>query len=461
MNRRIAPPTSLLRRPAWERGRYGWRHPARWILIGITALALIGTLLLMLPLSRDAHGGAPWNVALFTATSAATVTGLTVVDTGSYWSPFGQVVILLLLQVGGLGVMTAASLLGLVVAGRMGLRTRLLAQSEAQTIDLGTVRRVVWGSAGLVLIVEAALFVILTARLWLGYGYSVGQAAWSGLFHAVSAFNNGGFGLLPDSLAMFASDAIVLGGIGVAAFLGGLGYPVLAEVTRVRPMQRWSVHTVLTLRVSLALLVLTAFVITVGEWHNPLTLGPMEDHTKLISGAFAAVMPRSIGFTTFDISNMDASSLLFTDLMMIIGNGSGSTAGGIKVTTLAVLVLAVVAEVRGHSDVNVHGRRLADGVVRQAIAVAAFSFTIVISATLAMLEMTNERLDNLLFEVISAFATCGLSVGVTPRLEVPEQVIFVVLMLIGRVGPITFATALALRHTRQAYRNPAARPIVG
>ncbi len=462
MNPRTGPPpTSLLRRPAWERGRYGWQHPSRWILIGITGLALIGTMALMLPLSRAEPGGAPWNVALFTATSATTVTGLTVVDTGSYWSPFGQVVILALMQVGGLGVMTAASLLGLVVAGRLGLRTRLLAQSERETVDLGTVRRVVWGSALLVLAVEVVLFVILTLRLWLAYDYSLGQAVWSGLFHAVSAFNNGGFGLLEDSLATFARDAVVLGGIGIAAYIGGLGYPVLAEVIRVRPTRRWSVHTVLTLRVSLLLLVVTAVVITIGEWHNPQTLGPMERSGKLISGAFAAVMPRSIGFTTFDISRMDDSSLLFTDLMMLIGNGSGSTAGGIKVTTLAILVLAVVAEVRGHTDVNVHQRRLADGVVRQAIAVAAFSLTLVFASTLAMLELTDERLDDVLFEVISAFATCGLSVGVSGRLDTPAQVLFVALMLIGRVGPITFATALALRQTRQAYRNPAARPIVG
>ncbi len=461
MNGRITPATSLLRRPAWERSRHAWQHPARWIVVGITGLAITGTLLLMLPLSRAEHGGAPWNVALFTATSATTVTGLTVVDTGTYWSPFGHVVILALMQVGGLGVMTAASLLGLVVAGRLGLRTRVLAQSERETIGLGTVRNVVWGSAALVLTVEAVLFVVLTVRLWLGYDYSLGHAAWSGLFHAVSAFNNGGFGLYSDSLATFARDEIILGGVGIAAFLGGLGYPVLSEMIRVRPAARWSVHTVVTLRVSLLLLVLTAAVITIGEWRNPATLGQFDLHTKLTSGAFAAVMPRSVGFTTFDISQMDDSSLLFTDMMMIIGNGSGSTAGGIKVTTLAILVLAVAAEVRGTHDVNVHGRRLADGVVRQAIAVSAFSFTIVIGATMAMLEMTNERLDDLLFEVISAFATCGLSVGVSGRLDSPEQVIFTLLMLVGRVGPITFATALALRQTRQAYRNPAARPIVG
>lgn len=461
MNRRISYRTSLLRRPAWERGRYGWRHPSRWILLGITGLALIGTVLLMLPLSRAEPGGAPWNVALFTATSAATVTGLTVVDTGMYWSGFGHVVILLLMQVGGLGVMTAASLLGLVVAGRLGLRTRVLAQSERETIDLGTVRRVVWGSAGLVLVVELVLFVVLTLRMWLSYDFSLPRATWLGLFHAVSAFNNGGFGLLPDSLALFARDEIVLGGVGIAAFIGGLGYPVLAEVIRVRPWSRWSVHTVLTLRVSLVLLVLTAIVITAGEWANPQTLGPLDLHTKLVSGAFTAVMPRSVGFTSFDISRMDDSSLLFTDLMMMIGNGSGSTAGGIKVTTLAILILAVLAEIRGTTDVNVHERRLADGVVRQAIAVAAFSFTLVFGATLVMLEMTDERLDDLLFEVISAFATCGLSVGVSGRLDAPDQVIFVFLMLIGRVGPITFATALALRQTRVAYRNPAARPIVG
>lgn len=455
----------LLRRPAWERGRWGWRHPSRWVISALLLVTVAGTVLLMLPVARSgpvaSTGGAPWHVALFTATSAASVTGLTVVDTGSYWSPFGHTVILLLAQLGGLGLMTAASLLGLVVAGRLGLRTRLLAQSEAETIDLGTVRRVVVGSAVLVLAVEAVLFVVLTARLWLGDGYGFGRAAWYGLFHAVSAFNNAGFSLWSDSLSRFASDGFVLAVMGVAIVLGGLGYPVLMEVLRVRPTSRWSVHTYLTLWVSAILVVLGSLVIIVSEWRNPGTLGPLDPSGKVASGVFAGITPRSAGFNTFDVAKADDSTLLFTILLMLIGGGSGSTAGGIKVTTLAVLVLAVVAEVRGNEDVDVHGRRLAAGVVRQAIAVAAFTFSIVFVACLALLELSGERLQDVLFEVSSAFSTCGLSTGLSARLDTPEQLIMIVLMLVGRAGPITFATALALRQTTRAYRNPQARPIVG
>jgi Trk-type K+ transport system membrane component len=455
--------SSLFRRPAWQRGRYGWQHPARSLVLAIVAVAVAGTLLLMLPVARAGAGtgGAPWHVALFTATSATSVTGLVVVDTGTYWSPFGHAVLLVLIQIGGLGVMTAASLLGLVVAGRLGLRTRLLAQSETQTVDLGTVRRVVVGSTVMVFAVEAVMVVVLTLRLWLSHGYGLGEALWSGVFHAVSAFNNAGFALWPDSLVRFSSDGVVLGAVSVAVILGGLGYPVLIEALRVRPASRWSVHTYLTLWVSAALTVLGALVVTLGEWRNPATLGSMSTVEKLLSGIFGGITPRSAGFATFDFAQADASTKLSTDLLMLVGGGSGSTAGGIKVTTLAVLVLAVLAEVRGNRDVDVHGRRLSSAIVRQAIAVAAFTFTIVVAATLTLLELTGEPLDTVIFEVASAFSTCGLTTGLSARLPVPEQLILCVLMLVGRVGPITFATALALRQARQAYRNPVARPIVG
>lgn len=454
---------TMLRRPAWQRGRYGWQHPARWVVLALLAVAAAGTLLLLLPISRagTGTGGAPWDVALFTAVSASSVTGLTVVDTGTYWSPFGQVVLLVLIQLGGLGVMTAASLLGLVVAGRLGLRTRLLLQSTSETVDLGTVRRVVVGSAVMVGVVEAAAFVVLSLRLWLGESYPLGKALWFGLFHAVSALNNAGFALWPDSLARFSCDVVVLGVIGVAVVIGGLGYPVLAEVYRVRRPSRWSVHTWLTVIASLALLVLGGLAVTLSEWRNPATLGGLPVEGRVLSGIFGGLTPRSAGFETYPTGASDSSTLFFTDLFMLIGGGSGSTAGGIKVTTLAVLVLAVLAEIRGHRDVEVHGRRLGEGAIRQAIAVAAFTFVVVAASTLLLLEMTGERLEPVLFEVSSAFSTSGLSSGLTARLDVGGRLVLVVLMLIGRVGPITFATALALRRTRHAYRYPVTRPIVG
>jgi trk system potassium uptake protein len=436
-------------------------HPARLLPLGLLALVLAGTLLLELPVSRSGPGSAPLRTALLSATSAVTATGLSTVDTGTYWSGFGQVVLLVLMQVGGLGMMVAASLLGLVVLGRLGLRSRLLSRSATGTVDLGTVRRIVVGTIVLALAIEAVVVVAVALRLWLHYGESFGRALWLGTFHAVSAFTNAGFTLWPDSLARFAPDPWILAPTAAAFVLGGLGYPVLLETLRVRPARLWSVHTRLTLVVSAVLLVVGPLVVTLGEWRNPATLGALDVPGRLLAGAFGGISPRSAGFATFDYGHADASTMLFTSVLMVIGGASGSTAGGIKVTTVALIVLAVVAEVRGHPDVDAFGRRIAPATVRQAIAVSGMAFALVVAASLTLLELTGENLDAVLFEVSSAFGSSGLSVGLTPRLPAAGQYLLVAVMLAGRLGPITLATALALRHTRRAFRNPEARPIVG
>lgn len=427
---------------------------------GLAATVAVGTLLLLLPLSTAGRGGTSLGTALFTATSASCDVGLTVVDTGTYWSPFGQVVILVLIQVGGLGLMISASLLGLVAATRLGLQTRLLSESGNQTIDLGTVRRVVFGSVAVAGVVEAVTVVVLGLRLWLGHGYGPGRAAYLGLFHGVAAFNNAGFTLWPDSLSRFGGDALVLMPILVAVVLGGLGYPVVLEALRVR-MRRWSLHTRLTLLVTAVLLVVGPLAVMIGEWTNPATLGGLDIGGRLVSGTFAGVSPRTAGFAPFDFGHADFSTLLFTDLLMLIGAGSASTAGGIKVTTVGVLVLAVVAEVRGHDDVNLFARRIAPSTARQALAVCALTLAVVGGAALALLELTGQDLDHVLFEVSSAFGTVGLTVGVTDDLGGGGKAILVALMLAGRIGPVALATALALRPHRQTFRNAEARPVIG
>jgi trk system potassium uptake protein TrkH len=444
-----------------RRHRGPWRHPVRWALFGLLAAVALGTVALLLPVATAGHGSAGLRVALFTAASAACGTGLTVVDTGSYWSSFGQVVILLLLQIAGLGLMITASLLGLVAASRLGLRTRLLVESGSGTVDLGTVRRVVVGSVTVAGVVEGLGAVVVTLRLWLGYGYPLGRAAWYGLFHGVGAFNNSAFTLWPDSLVRFAGDGLLLVTLGLAMVVGGLGYPVLLEVLRVRPRQRWSVHTRITLVATLALLVLGPLVVAASEWTNPATLGHLSTGGKLLSGAFAGVSPRSAGLATFDYGHADASTLLVDDVLMLIGAGSGGTGGGIKVTTVALLLLAVLAEVRGHADVPAFGRRIAPATIRQALAVCGLAAGLLLTASIVLLELTGADLDQVAFEVTSAFGNVGLTTGLTRQLPALGQYVLVVLMVAGRAGPIAVATALALRPNRQPFRQPEARPIIG
>jgi trk system potassium uptake protein len=429
---------------------------------GVPVRAL-GTILLMLPAARAGVGAASPLTALFTATSAVCVTGLAVVDTPTYWSPLGQVVILGLMQVGGFGIMTMATMLGLLVSRRgLGLRTRLVAQAESHTLNLGDLRSVLARVALATVLFEAATFTVLTGRFRLTYMDSWGTAAWHGLFHAVSAFNNAGFALYTDSMVRFGTDGWVLVPLAVAVLAGGLGFPVLIELRReFRRPSTWSVHTKLTVFGSGVLLVLGMFLLLTFEWVNPRTVGPLGVPGKLLTGFFHAVMPRSGGFNSVDVGAMRPESLVTSDILMFIGGGSASTAGGIKLTTFFLLAFVIWAEVRGEADVVVFHRRVSTTAQRQALAVALLGMAFVTTATVALLALVPHSLDQVLFEAISAFATVGLSTGITPTLPPGAQLVLVILMFVGRVGTITVATALALRSRPRLFRRPEERPIVG
>ncbi|NKY89583.1 TrkH family potassium uptake protein [Nocardia veterana] len=443
-------------------------HPARLTVAGFLAATVVGALLLMLPISSASGTSVPLSTALFTATSAVCVTGLVVVDTATYWSPFGQAVVLGLIQIGGLGIMTAASLLGLLVARRMGLRMQLIAQAETKTLRLGQTRRVVLGVVTMSLLVEAAIAVVLTLRRLSTSADSIGQAVYFGVFHAISAYNNAGFALHEDSLVRYASDAWMIVPITVAFILGGIGFPVVFEVSRaVRASRRgrrvagWSLHTKITVLTYFGLLLFGAVLVTALEWTNPGTLGPLSLPGKLLTGAFHGASPRTAGFNSVDVGAMHPTTLLVNDVLMFIGGGSAGTAGGIKVTTFALLAFVVYAEVRGQPTVHVMGRRLAATVQRQAITVALLGVAVVLTATMILQQLSQLPLDAVLFEVVSAFGTVGLSTGITADLPAAGQVVLIVMMFIGRVGPITLASALALREYGRRYELPEERPIVG
>ena len=422
----------------------------------------IGTMLLALPVSRAGPGGASLLEAAFTSTSAVCVTGLTVVDTPMYWSAFGEAVILALIQIGGFGIMTLASLLGLLVARRLGLRTRLTAQTETKTLGLGDVRRVVLGVAGFSLAFEALATVILTLRLWASYDEPLDQAAYHGLFHAISAFNNAGFALYSDNLVGFVTDPVISLTIAFAIIAGGLGFPVLFELRReLLTPATWTVHTRIVVWMTVILLVAGAVAVTAFEWSNPKTLGPLSVPAKLLAGFFQGVQPRTAGFNSIDYSAMNETTWLATDVLMFIGGGPAGTAGGIKVTTVAVLTFMVLAEIRGDASVHVHHRRIPLAAQRQALSVALLALSVVVAGTLALLAMTDLALDRVLFEVISALSTVGLTTGITADLPSSAQTLLIVLMFVGRVGTITLASALALRTRPLLYRLPEERPIIG
>ena len=454
---------------AWGRTR-GWfvrsvrtPQPAQVGVLAFAVAVLVVTALLLLPVAAEPGEATTFRQALFTATSAVCVTGLAVVDTPTHWSTFGEVVILVGIQAGGFGIMTLASLLGLLASRRLGLSSRLMTTWETKAEGLGDVRRVLRGVARTTLLVEATVAVALTARFWLGYDQELGTAAYRGVFHAVSAFNNAGFSLYSDSLLGFTSDPYVCLPIAAAVVLGGLGFPVLFELRReLTTPSTWSLHTKTTLLTYALLLAGGTTLITAFEWTNPSTLGPLSTPGKLLAGFFqGGVQPRTAGFNSLDYAQMEPASLLVTDVLMFIGGGSASTAGGIKVTTFMILFFAIVAEARGEPHVDAFGREVSSAVLRQALTVALLGVALVVTGTLVLLAVSGLPLDAVLFEVISAFATVGLSTGITADLPAAGQYVLVVLMFLGRTGPVTLATALVLRERRRLYRRPEERVLVG
>ncbi|WP_456242808.1 TrkH family potassium uptake protein [Actinopolyspora lacussalsi] len=433
------------------------------VVIGFALAVLVGAGLLMLPVSTEQGGTTDWVTALFTATSAVCVTGLVVVDTAAHWSTFGEVVILGLIQVGGLGIMTLASLLGMLVVRRLGLRMRRSAQTETKSLGLGDVRSVIAGVITLSLAMEAITALALTLRFVLGYGQSWGEGAYFGVFHAVSAFNNAGFALYPDSLQRYATDPLVCLPVLFAVVVGGLGFPVLFEIgRRLRgKRRRWSLHARVTLLAYSALLVVGVLAFGAFEWNNPETLGPLNPGSKLLIGLFHGITPRTAGFTTVDIGEINPTTMLVNDVLMFVGGGSAGTAGGIKVTTFALLAFVIFTEVRGEAQVHVLGRKLPVGLQRQALTVVLVAVGMVFTATLLLLVITPFELDVTLFESISAFGTVGLSTGITEQLPRAGELVLIVLMFTGRLGPITMASALALRERGRRYDLPEERPIVG
>ncbi|MPY92887.1 MAG: TrkH family potassium uptake protein [Acidimicrobiia bacterium] len=438
------------------------RRPAQYVVATFVAASLAGAALLMLPAASQDPGGTPFVTALFTATSAVCVTGLAVVDTAGHWTLFGEVVILVLIQAGGFGIMTVSSLIAVFLSHRLGLRHRVVAAAETGSLDLGEVRRLVVGVARFSVAVESAVAAVLFLRFLVAHDEPVGRAAYLGVFHAVSAFNNAGFALYTDSLVGFAGDPVVLITIGAAVVVGGLGYPAWVDVARdPRQPQRWSLHAKVTVFATVVLLLVGAVLYSWFEWTNAETLGGRSVGSTALNALFQSATARTAGFNSVDVAALTEPSRLLTEILMFIGGGSGSTAGGIKVTTFALLGWVIWAEVRGDPDVVVFSRRVPGAAQRQALTVALLGVGTVVAATMALMAISDLPREDLFFETISALGTVGLTTGATPLLTGGAELLVVGLMLLGRVGPITLFAALVLRERRRLYRHPEERLLIG
>lgn len=456
-------------------GDFSASTPARFAVLVFLTLIGIFTLLLSLPVATTSGSRAPFVDALFTAVSVICVTGLSTVDMATYWSPVGHVIIFVGVEIGGIGVLTVASILGLVISRRLGLKQKLLAAgdtnplrirkgpvSESQAVRLGEVRNLLATVAISVLVIEAVIAALLFPRMLLA-GVPPLEAAWQSVYISAMAFTNTGFLPLESGLADYASDWWFLLALILAVILGAVGFPVIYVLQkRLRHPRRWSLHVKLTL-VTFGLLTLGGTVAYfVLEFDNPATMAGMDVGQRILQSFFISTMSRSGGFATLDMGQLDGSSLLVTDMLMFVGGGSASTAGGIKVTTLAILFLAAFAEARGVDDMEAYDRRIPSDVLRLAVSVVLWGATTVAGATIAILLITDDvPIDYILFDVISAFATCGLSTGFTASTSDAAQYVLALTMFLGRIGTVTLAAALAASTRRQLFRRPEERPIVG
>jgi len=436
--------------------------PARLAVTAFAVVVLAFTALLSLPVSSATGQVTPLHQALFTAVSAVCVTGLTVVSTATHWSFFGQLVILVGILVGGLGTLTLASLLALVVSKKLGVRGKLIAQEAMNNAgrlgEVGALLRIVIVTS---VVIEAVLAGALVPR-FLSLGESFGQSLWHGIFYSISAFNNAGFTPHSDGIVPYETDLWILVPLMVGVFLGSLGFPVVMVLQQNGlNWKKWNLHTKLTIQVSLILLAAGAVLWGLLEWNNVRTIGSMSVGDKITHSLFASVMTRSGGFNLVDQNHMDSATMLLSDALMFAGGGSASTAGGIKVTTIAVMFLAIVAEARGDADVKIYGRTIPEGTMRVAISVIVAGATLVAVSALLLLQISGATLDRVLFETISAFATVGLSTNLSAELPPAGVYVLTVLMFAGRVGTVTLAAGLALRQRSQLYHYPEERPIIG
>ena len=436
--------------------------PARAAALVFVLAAAFFSALLSLPIATDNPHGTPLIDAIFTGVSAVTVTGLTTLDTASHWSLFGEIVILMGIQTGGLGIVTIALLLARAVTRHLGVQSKVFAQQGIGTSRLGEVGTLLRIVVLTTLAIEGGLFLLLLPPFLLeepNWWEGVGSA----LFYAVSSFNNAGFSVHPGGLQVLGGNLWIIGPIALGVFVGSFGFPVfLTLIVQRWHRKSWTLHTKLTLTLTTVLLLVGAIGWGASEWTNPGTIGGETPLDKVIHALFASTMMRSGGFTLTDTSASHPVTLLLTDALMFVGGGSASTAGGIKVTTLAVLFLAIVAEARGDKDVRVAGRSIPSESLRVAISVTFLGATLVLAATVLILASNPTiPLDRVLFEVISAFATCGLSVGLSAELDVFGKLVLSLLMLAGRIGPIGLAAALALTQRNLLYSLPEERPIIG
>ena len=451
--------------PVKQKGK-GFQHAESILALGFLAVILLGTVLLTLPAASRSGKGIGLFDSLFTATSAVCVTGLVAVDTGTTFSVFGQIVLLVLIQVGGLGFMVFATMIMVALGRKISIRGRMLIRESMNGASLSDLGRLTWLYLLLSIAIETVGTVFLSIRLvpLLGWKHGI----WMALFHSVSAFCNAGFDLFGNyaSLTAFSGDPLVLLTVAVLIILGGLGFAVILETLRNRQgFRSLTLHTRIVLLTTLGLVLTGTVFYWLAERSNAETLAGFGEGEKILNAFFQSVTMRTAGFNSFDLSRFRDGSKLFSSVLMMIGASPASTGGGIKTTTFAALVLLMLSVVRGENEVNVARRRLSTDIARRALAVAVLFLTTLVTGTLIISFIENGRfpLADILFEASSAMGTVGVSAIGTPNLHPASRAVLLPMMFLGRVGPLTLAFAVAKRQGRikTLSKHPEERIMIG
>jgi trk system potassium uptake protein len=430
----------------------GHMNPARVLVAGFLFIISLGTVLLMLPAASQDNQSAGFINALFTATSAVCVTGLVVVDTGTYWSIFGKTVIAVLIQVGGIGFMSMATLFAVILGKTISLKERLIIQQAVGKDTLSGVVKFSLYVLGLTFALELIGALLLSFRFVPEYGIMTGLGY--AVFHSISAFCNAGFDLIGQgrSFTPYVNDPLVTLTVGSLVILGGLGFSVIVDAASHYKNLHFTLHTKLVLVMTIALLTTGTVIYLLLEWHNPATLGELSVPSKILAGFFQSLTTRTAGFNTIDTAGMETASKLWTIVLMFIGGSPASTAGGIKTLTFGIMIIMAFSVIQGKENVEIFERKIPFDIVNRAITILVFGIIFLTGITMIMTIIEEQfAFMDILFEVTSAFGTVGLSTGITPLLSTPGKLLIIFTMFTGRVGTLTLAFALARK--QKNYQN--------
>ena len=435
-------------------------NPPQVLALGFLSLILIGSILLNLPIASSSGSSIGYVNSLFTSASAVCVTGLTVLNTAKDFTPFGQVIIITLIQFGGLGIMTLATVGYIIMGKKISFKERLMIKEQLNTESIQDIVKLTKKVIGYTFFLEMMGSLLLALRFVPMFGFEKGLAF--SIFHAISAYCNAGFDIFGDSLIIFQNDYYVLLILSLLIILGGLGFTVYADLLAKDKLRKLTLHSKVVLIMTGSLLIIGTLSFLLFESSNPGTLGSMNFPSRLANSFFQSVSPRTAGFYSVDMSKIRETTIFSTIMLMFIGGSPGSTAGGIKTTTFACLLLTTISVVKGEEDVNCLNRRLPFETIKRAVSIFLIGLAIVFS-TAIILTITDSsfKFINLLFESTSAFGTVGLTTGITDKLSTLGRLVITLTMYIGRVGPLTMAYAFARRNMKRDYRNAPGNLMVG